>query len=294
MVSSLRSRLMSASAALAVSALMLAGCTAVPAEQQSAASPPEVAVAPAAAELSPATGSISGGDTVTITGSSLGDVTRVVIGGVDAANVVAKADTVTAVVPRAAEYQPVAASVEVFAGDIAVPASAPLTFSYAAVTPVDSQLQYAFAHWNNYNLDEYGTFNPVGGDCVNFVSQTLMARGWAETDDWYNNNGGEDWTYSWIHVPTFDNWLRDNAERLGVTELSLEQRDQVKVGDVVMFDWNVNGALDHTQIVSEVAVVDGVTKIKMVGHNRDSNWRDLDDTLTVDHPGGTAYFWSIP
>jgi hypothetical protein len=31
----------------------------------------------------------------------------------------------------------------------------------------------------------------------------------------------------------------------------------------------------------------------MVGHNEDSDYRDLDEAITVDHPGGVGHFWSL-
>ena len=67
----------------------------------------------------------------------------------------------------------------------------------------------------------------------------------------------------------------------------------IKVGDIVMFDWNDNNSLDHVQIVSAVENVNGQIKIKMVGHNEDSDYRDLDEAITVDHPGGIGHFWSL-
>lgn len=53
-------------------------------------------------------------------------------------------------------YPPAKDSAEVTALD--------LSYTYAAVTPVDRQLEYPFAHWNNYNLGSFGDFNVWGGD----------------------------------------------------------------------------------------------------------------------------------
>jgi hypothetical protein len=251
---------------------------------------------PEIAAMSPVTGSLSGGDIVTITGVSLDTVTAVTFGSEPATDVtVVSATELAVVVPRAADYQASTARVEVLTDGEPVSTASDLTFQWSAVTPVDKQLEYAFQHWDrpNYNLASFGTFNPVGGDCVNFVSQTLLARGWDMTDGWYNRDAGKKWTAAWVHVPSFDNWLRANQDALGVKELTIEQRDQVKVGDILMFDWNHNNSLDHTQIVSDVQVVNGETIIKMAGHNTDSNWRDLDKTISVDHPGGAVYFWSV-
>lgn len=166
--------------------------------------------------------------------------------------------------------------------------------SAVASTPaIKAQLDYALAHWNNYNTAQFGDLNPVGGDCQNFVSQSLIARGWTMDSDWYSYDAGEDWSSPWGFVPAFDEYLRAHPER-GATIATLDERSTVKIGDIVMFDWEGNGALDHVQVVSSISVVDGEIKIGMVGHNLDTDYRDLDTTLTVDHPGATAYFWRIP
>ncbi len=254
------------------------------------------ALEPAVSAVAPGVGSVSGGDIITITGVSLDAVTEVRFGEELATDVTVVSSTELSVVaPRAFEYQPGTAAVEVVAGTETVPTDAAFAYVWEVKTPVDRQLSYAFRHWDrpDYNLAEYGTFNPVGGDCANFVAQTLIERGWEMTDSWHNRNAGEEWTGAWIHVPTFDNWLRKNKDELGVRELSIDERDLVKVGDIVMFDWNINNSLDHTQIVSDVQVVDGKTVIKMIGHNTDSDWRDFDTTITEDHPGALAYFWSV-
>jgi plastocyanin len=287
--------------------LLLAGCTAASAEAgaptggasadgsaASPATPAENTGEPTVAAVSPAELSVSGGTTVTIEGTGLSDATSVTFNGAPGTELAVASDTsLTVLAPRATDFQPVAADVQVLRGDEPVSSSA-APVSYTVQTPVDKQLTYALAHWNNYNLAEYGNMNPIGGDCVNFVSQTLLQRGWTMTDEWHNRSGGTDYTSAWIHVPTFDRWLRAHQTELGITPLTLEQRDQVKPGDIVVFDWNLNDSLDHTQIVSAVETVDGKQKILMTGHNLDHNFRDFDNTITVEHPGAYAAFWSVP
>ena len=251
---------------------------------------------PAVGALSPASGPLAAGATVTITGEHLDDVTRVTFAGVGATSVTVVSDTeVTAVAPVAADYAVGAEEVDVFAGDAVVAADdARLAYTREVTTPVDAQLAYAFAHWapENYNLETYGEFNSVGGDCMNFVSQTLAARGIPQTADWYFTSLS-DYSGSWIYTPSFDEYLTAHPET-GFTRLSIEQRDQAEVGDLVLFSWSGVGSPDHIQVISDIRVVDGVTKILMVGHNLDSNWRDLDETITVDHPGAKAWFWKVP
>ncbi|MET0714628.1 MAG: amidase domain-containing protein [Mycetocola sp.] len=288
------------------SVLLVAGCsisaprTSTRAEPSSTSTPTDVRGVSEVAEvtaMSPASGSVTGGTTLTLTGTGLEDVTDVTIGGILATNVTVTADgSVTAVAPAALDYQPVDAVVVVLNGDDVVELSDPLRYTYSVVTGVDAQMQYALEHWKDYNADEWGDLNPVGGDCANFVSQTLIQRGWTQTDTWFNKNAAatiSDWSPAWGYVPAMDKWLESDTS-LGLTKLSMEQRNQVKVGDIGIFDWNYNDVPDHVMLVSSVEVVDSVTKIAFASHNLDGDYRDLDDVLTVDHSGGDVWFWSIP
>ena len=249
------------------------------------------AVPPATASgISPAGGGLVGGETVTVTGTGLDQVTAVDFGGSPAVITQQSAEQLIVTAPHSHTYT---------AGDAAVTLSSGagdvdgLTYTYSTVSSVDRQLEYAFAHWNNYNLAQYGDFNVWGGDCINFISQTLVARGWVATPDWFNH-AQVDWAPAFVHVPSFDEWLSSHPE-YGAVRLTLADRDQAKIGDVVVFDWDGDGSLDHAQLISDVQVVDGETRIAMVGHNLDSDYRDLDDA--VDQQGGPAslvYIWSIP
>jgi hypothetical protein len=170
-------------------------------------------------------------------------------------------------------------------------AVATTTIAYATTTDVDRQLEYAMRHWSDYNTAEYGTMNPIGGDCANYVNQTLQARGWEQRSDWYNRAGGAEHSATWTYCPAMDPWLEQNAATFGLTRRTSDEREHVKVGDVVMFDWNANGSPDHTTIVSEVfPEADGTIRIKSASHNQDGPYRDLDEMITVQHPGGTAWF----
>jgi hypothetical protein len=279
-------------AVVVVGAVLLSGCaSAEPANENT----PLVAEAGQVASISPASGPLVSGGTVTLKGKNLADVTRVTFDGVGATDVTVVSDTeVTAAVPVAAEYVPAVNQVNVYAGNELVPADGALTYARESTTPVDAQLEYAFAHWSRetYNLASYGEFNSVGGDCMNFVSQTLIARGIPMTAGW-SFTSPTDYTGSWIYTPSFENYLLSTPEA-GFTRLTVDQRDQAEVGDIVVFDWNSNDSADHIQIISDIRTVDGKQQILMVGHNLDSNWRDFDTTITVDHPGALAWFWKVP
>jgi hypothetical protein len=239
--------------------------------------------------IEPATVPLAGGTTVTITGAGLATVTAVTVAGVAATDVQASDATVAFTLPHQATYTPGDADVALVGDGGATLATSKL--DYAAMTNVDRQLQYAMQYWKDYNLAGYGDMNPIGGDCANFVSQTLIARGWQQRSDWYSRNAGAQHSTTWTYCPSMDPWLIANAATFGLTRRTIDERDKVKIGDIVMWDWNHNGSPDHVTIVSEVSKdPSGKVLIKSASHNEDGPYRDLDEMITVQHPGGTAWF----
>ena len=108
---------------------------------------------------------------------------------------------------------------------------------------VVAQIDYAQTYYKNSNKE---TFGDLGGtDCVNFVSQTLLARGLKLNSDWTYKNG---YSRAWISSTGFRDYLLNHPEI--AVPLRWDQRDQVHVGDVVQFDWDNSGDRDHTAIVS--------------------------------------------
>ncbi|SDY67778.1 amidase domain-containing protein [Herbiconiux ginsengi] len=293
-------KLLSLPAALAVTLLAatLAGCTgagssgaadaAVSLSRDSAEAGERVSVA----ALEPATGSLGGGTEVAVSGAGFTDVVSVAFGDSPATSFAVVDDTgLTAVSPASVDYAVTAVPVIVTLDD-GSQVTSDVAFGYEIQTPVDSQMNYAFTYWKDYNMAEWGQF--PDNDCGNFVNQSMLARGWTQSDDWfseYTTTG--DYSLSWIRGNEMDAYY---ASRPDTTRLELTQRDQVKVGDVVMFDWdpqNDNG-VDHTMMVSQVVPnLDGSVAIKLVGHTVDAQYRDLDTAITVENPGGTAHFWSI-
>ncbi|WP_172582652.1 amidase domain-containing protein [Subtercola boreus] len=244
------------------------------------------------ASLDVASGALTGGTVVTLAGTGLATVVGVTVGGAPASSVAVDANgNVSFVTPAAVDYQPADAAVALSTAEGTV-LDAGKMFSYQVITPVDRQLQYAFTYWKDYNLDEWSVFSD--NDCGNFVNQTLVARGWEQNDDWYSDYGsGGGYSLSWIRGNEMDDYLNSRSD---TTRLELADRASVKVGDVVMFDWdpqNDNG-VDHTMLVSRVDTnPDGTTSVKFAGHTVDAQYRDLDTAITVENPGGTAHFYSI-
>jgi len=165
---------------------------------------------------------------------------------------------------------------------------------WSSLSPaVAAQLRYVREHWDATESDEFGYLDE--NDCVNFTSQSLLARGWEPDDEWwYDKEDGDPYASSdaWRSSTALMWYLEDHPER--ATALSDDQRDQVKVGDIVQFDWNDSGDRDHTGIVTAVIHEDdGSISIHYAGHT-DATWdRSVDWAITVDHPGGVASYWSI-
>ncbi|MBB5643392.1 amidase domain-containing protein [Cryobacterium roopkundense] len=177
------------------------------------------------------------------------------------------------------------ATPQVTTAPVPVPTAPPLD------PAVQAQVDYALVHWQNYNAAEYGVLGE--NDCVNFASQTLIERGWAMDATWNNPLTGDAYAASaaWRSSTALMRYLADSGRATALTD---QQRDQVKVGDIAQFDWDNSGDRDHTGVVTKVERVGDTISISFAGHTLDSDFRSVDTAITVDHPGGTAYYWSIP
>lgn len=158
---------------------------------------------------------------------------------------------------------------------------------------VQAQLDYVLTHWadGTYNSAEYGVVDL--NDCVNFASQSLIERGWQMDDAWNNPKTGNayDASAAWVSSTALMNYIADSGRATALTD---DQRDQVKAGDVAQFDWDNSGDRDHTGIVTRVEGTGDDIVISFAGHTLDSDYRSVDTAITEDHPGATAYYWSIP
>ncbi len=168
-------------------------------------------------------------------------------------------------------------------------------FDWSSLSPaVAAQLEYVREHWDSTESDEFG-YLPEN-DCVNFTSQSLLARGWVPDDEWwYDEEDGDPYASSdaWRSSTALMEYLEEHPEL--ATALTDDQRDRVKVGDIVQFDWDDSGDRDHTGIVTAVITeADGSITVEYAGHT-DATWdRSVDWAITEYHPGGVASYWSIP
>ncbi|WP_215911150.1 amidase domain-containing protein [Streptomyces coffeae] len=110
---------------------------------------------------------------------------------------------------------------------------------------------YAEKYWSNYN-PAYPNFNGhgAGGDCTNFVSQSLKAGGWKHVPGyvydytkWFGNADIQ--SDSFVGVNEWS-WFALNSKRV----TSLGHVYQMDVGDVLQVDFDKDGSKDHTMIVT--------------------------------------------
>jgi hypothetical protein len=160
---------------------------------------------------------------------------------------------------------------------------------------VQRQFNYARDHWNHYNLAAYGDLNEIGGDCANFVNQTLVARGWRMNSQWQSHDAGKDRSLSWGYAPAMDEYLAENAAALHLTQYPFDQRSQISVGDIVMFAWN-GGSIDHVMVVTHVekpaSNASGRVQLYLTGHNYDEFNESL-DIILAKYPHATGHIWHI-
>ncbi len=190
---------------------------------------------------------------------------------------------------NAAGFSTLYSELELTPPDTHTPAEAAVL---AEPSPVDRQLAYVRAHWNHYNRTEFSDFNVWGGDCMNFVSQSLLARGWTMNSQWRNKQGKV--TGRWTYVPAFDEWLKKSGKKLGATRLKDSQasRAQLKPGDLVLFDYENNKVPNHIMIVMDtVTLPDGSIDVIVAGHNLDTIDGSLTQGLANPKHKGKAIAW---
>lgn len=111
---------------------------------------------------------------------------------------------------------------------------------------------YADRWWDSSN-PEFASFEV---DCTNYISQCLFAggapinyTGKRESGWWYKGyvGGKEAWSYSWAVANALERYLSNGGN--GVAEL-VSRPEQLELGDVIIYDWDGNGAYQHSTIVT--------------------------------------------
>ena len=151
---------------------------------------------------------------------------------------------------------------------------------------VMTQIDYAKAHYKNPNKEVFGDLG--GTDCVNFVSQTLLARGWKLNKDWTYKDG---YSRAWISSTGFRDYLRAHPEL--ATELTWDQRKDVVPGDVVQFDWDNSGDRDHTTVISGYTIINGKRELYVSSHSPAAFDWPISQAIAEHGEPTKVYFWKI-
>jgi hypothetical protein len=115
---------------------------------------------------------------------------------------------------------------------------------------------YATTYWSSYN-SSYRTYDGVGGDCTNFISQIVYAGGWTHVgsypaDDrtlpskWFYGSYTWSTSYSW---PAAHNWYQFAMQQSGRTSY-LDNVWKMVQTDILQIDWEANGSIDHSMFVT--------------------------------------------
>ncbi|MFE1290550.1 amidase domain-containing protein [Streptomyces sp. NPDC058751] len=171
--------------------------------------------------------------------------------------------------PRAATTYPAPANPKTLTGG---------PYDYAAMAT------YAETYWKNYN-PAYRSFNSVGGDCTNYLSQSLKAGGWttvASSGEEYGtwNYTSSSQTDTWVGVNEWS-WFTQTAKR----SKPLANVYQMDVGDVMQMDFDKDGSKDHSMITSYRSS-SGVPYLTY--HDADTYRRSLSSLLAA-YPNAAYY-----
>jgi hypothetical protein len=241
--------------------------------------PTQIPGEPWASRLAYTSGHSAYGRTMHLSGSDFTGLDEVLVDGVAAAQLEVLDDsTATFFLDSAPDYQPAVVSISLVSTDGTVVAT-PVTFTYRAINGVDKQMAYAFTHWNLTSSSRFGYI--TDNDCVNFTSQTLLARGWKQSSQWFDRGAAAKSklpvaSSTWVSSTAMSNWLHartDLAVHLGYNQTD---RDRVVVGDIVQFNWDSKkypGVWQHTGVVSKVVtMLNGHHDIYYVAHTNNSKY----------------------
>ncbi|MCR2821127.1 amidase domain-containing protein [Lederbergia panacisoli] len=109
-------------------------------------------------------------------------------------------------------------------------------------------VRYAERWWNSYN-PAYKKFEV---DCTNYISQCLHAggapmRGYPNrSKGWWLQN--RNWSYSWAVAHSLKGHLQTST--VGLKAREVKDPMQLKLGDVICYDFQGDGRFDHNTIVT--------------------------------------------
>ncbi len=132
--------------------------------------------------------------------------------------------------------------------------------------------EYAYQWWNKRNNEEFGYYSRVWGgcydcwyDCTNFISQVVYKGGIKQRTSgsnlwFYSDNGPHN---AWGVANSFYNHFKNRAKLV-------QNKSDLKIGDVIAFDFDSNNRVDHTAVVTKLTE-HGVFVTQHTYDKKDSN-----------------------
>ncbi len=151
------------------------------------------------------------------------------------------------------------------------------------------QASFLTSTWNSRKPGKYGYY--VGVNCANWASQSLLKRGYKTTSKWHprlSRTRGA--TKAWISSTALRAFMLDTGRAVELTDV---QRDQVRVGDIVQFDWWNKGAKEHTGVVSAIVPTSAGLKIYYASHTAHGLYWSVDRSIQVAYPGAKVTYLSL-
>ncbi|MEV8535267.1 amidase domain-containing protein [Streptomyces sp. NPDC051211] len=166
----------------------------------------------------------------------------------------------------------------------AVPAQPQSKLSVRAGYDYGAMARYAEKYWKNYN-PAYRKFNDVGGDCTNFISQSLRAGGWKNDTGWYKSY--KNWWYnsanqttSWVNVNYWASFALYSKRTYNLSNVY-----HLGVGDILQMDFSGNGSKDHSMITTYRSS----RGVPYLTYHSNNTYRKSVSSIVAQNPGAKYY-----
>ena len=125
----------------------------------------------------------------------------------------------------------------------------------------NAAIAYAEKYWTNYN-DAYPNYNIFGGDCADFVSQSLHAGGLQMNANWYHAPADIVRNITWTYASSLKSYLekycgkavtiyKDSSKNTGYRDSNKKEIDPkttIRPGDAVFYYWKGGSRYGHAAI----------------------------------------------
>lgn len=136
---------------------------------------------------------------------------------------------------------------------VPTPGDKPKAFRAMAGYNYPKMVAYANKHWKNYSDD----WRRYDNDCTNFISQAMWAGGWKATagsissrkdnKKWFYGTTKLGTSYTWAGAENWYWFAQKHSKRTKI----LPRVWDLAYADVLQADWDRNGNINHTMIVTK-------------------------------------------